>query len=168
MSTEPKPDAAQEEEGTPLTPGGRRALTGFVVAVLAFVGWYFAQSPMFKPTITTVALTGIGQPGEQAVALAGGTRIGFGMRAEDFSYAGPDYVVIRVELLREGRAVATMRCRTFELEGDVGSGSGVTQYNSDCQMGVPAGGATAIRAVASQEGEGTLRLSGVTLPVYRP
>lgn len=157
-----------EDAGTPLTPGGKVAVGLFVLAILGLCVGMFASSPMFKPTVAVVTLPGLGQPGEQAVALPGGTRVGFGMRADAFSYAGPDYVVIRVELLREGSAVATMRCRTFELEGDSGGGSGVTQYNSDCQMGVPAGGATAIRAVASQEGEGSLTLRGVTLPVYRP
>ncbi len=165
-------DAAQPtdttEEGTPLTPQGKALVGLLVLGVFALVGWMFAGSPMFKPVIATVSLPGLGQPGEQAVALGGGARIGFGMRADDFSYSGPDYVVIRVELLRDARPVATMRCRAFELEGDAGGGSGVTQYNSDCEMSVPAGGATAIRAVASQEGEGSLTLRGVTLPVYRP
>jgi hypothetical protein len=153
--------------GTPLTPGGKLALALFSGAILASVVVMLAGSPIFKPKIGTVALTGLDEAGERAVTLRDG-RVGFGFRVGSCSYAGPDYVVLDVDLVRDGRSVAHMRCRAFELEGDAGGGSGETHYNSDCQMAVPAGGATAVRAVASQEGAGRLTLNGASVLMYRP
>lgn len=139
-----------------------------VFAVLGLTGWMFLSSPMFKPTLATVSIAALDRPAEQAVTIAPNAAVGFGMRSERFSYSGPDYVVIRVELLREGAVVGAMRCRAYELEGSAGGGSDVTMYNSDCQMRAPAWGADRVRVTASQEGAGSLTMRGVTVPMYTP
>lgn len=170
MTTPPEAPAppTESDEGTPLSPGGRIGVTLFVLLVLGFSATMLFTSPAFKPSLATVSIAALDRPAEQPVALAANARVGFGMRLSAFTYAGPDYVVIRVELLRAGAVVAQMRCRAFDFEGSAGGGTAVTSYNSDCQMTVPAGGADRIRAVASQEGAGSLSMTGITLPVYAP
>lgn len=160
-------ESDDSDGGTPLTPGGKLAVTLLVGAVMALVVVMLAGSPMFKPSLGSIPLTGLEQPAERLVTLRDG-RVGFGFRVGSCSYAGADYIVINVDLLRDGQSVAHMRCRAFELEGDAGGGSGETHYNSDCQMAVPAGGATAVRAVASQEGRGRLSMSRADVLMYRP
>lgn len=163
----PAPDAPRDE---PSEQGSRGtlAITALVFAVLGLVGFVLFDSPMFKPTIAAIALPGLDAPAERPLRLEAGARVGFGMTGDEIAYEGPDYVRVRVELLRAGSVIATMRCRAFELEGDGGDGGGQTHYNSDCQVTAPAGGSTAVRAVASKEGDGTLRVRGLRLLAYRP
>jgi hypothetical protein len=168
ISPESPATPTESDEGTPLSPGAQVGIAVFVLIVLGFSAAMLLSSPAFKPSLATVSIAALDRPAEQPVALAANARVGFGLRLGAYSYAGPDYVVIRVELLRAGAVVAQMRCRAFDFEGSAGGGTAVTSYNSDCQMTVPAGGADRVRAVASQEGAGALTVSDVTLPVYAP
>ncbi len=164
---EPATDAASERSSAQGVSSAL-AITALVLVILAGVGLVLFNSPMFKPTVATITFPGLDAPAEHPLRLAAGARVGFGMTGDEIAYEGPDYIRVRVELLREGSVVATMRCRAFELEGDGGDGGGQTHYNSDCEVTAPAGGSTAVRAVASKEGDGSLRVRGLRLLAYRP
>src|SRR4051812_11529154 len=114
-------ESDDSDGGRPMMRSDKWALALLIGAVLALVVVMFAGSPMFKPSLGTIPLSGLERPGERAVTLREG-RVGFGFRVGSCSYAGPDYIVINVDLLRDGQSVAHMRCRAFELEGDAGGG----------------------------------------------
>lgn len=167
-SSQTQGQESDAETGTPLSPTGRALVALCVLAVLGFSAAMLFTSPIFKPVIATMPIPALDRPAEMPLALAPNAQVGFGMRAESFSYEGADYVTIRVELLRAGAVVATLRCHAFELEGISGSGTDVSMYNSDCQVRAPAAGADRVRITATQEGEGSLSMRGITVPMYTP
>jgi hypothetical protein len=116
------------------------------------------------PTAGTVELAGLDKPAEKPLAFPAGKKLEFPVHAESYDYTGKNWVVIDVTLLRAGAKVATMSCKGFELEGDAGSGSSVTNSNSDCTLTVPPGGSDAIRAVATlQDKSGKASFQGLAI-----
>jgi hypothetical protein len=124
------------------------AQRGRARALLAAAMGGLALASCLEPTAGQVDLPGLDQPVEKKLSFAEGKELSFPVHVDSYDYAGGNYVVIDVTLLRGGAEVGRMSCQGFELEGGAGCGSGATHLNSDCSMKVPAGGADAIRAVA--------------------
>ena len=116
--------------------------------------------------VTSVPFSALGTTTEAAVQIAAGTRLTFPVYAKEYSYSGSGYLLIDVELVRDGAVVDRMSCRGFEFEGEAGGGCQTTHDNAECTMTVPAGGAQAVRVAARLERPATsARLDGLAVEV---
>ncbi len=120
--------------------------------------------PLFEKRLATIALAGIGASGESALSPRPGSTIHFAVYARSISYKGGDYILLDARLKKDGVEVATMSCRSFELEG-WGHESHVAKRGSDCAMKVPPGGASSIRVTTRLESAADVTVEGLEVRV---
>jgi hypothetical protein len=89
----------------------------------------------------------LGKTATQSMALPEKARVLFPVHADSFSYKGRNYVMLKVELLRQDKVVGSLDCRAFHMDRDAGGAGcgGTAQLNTDCETEVPPGGADALR-----------------------
>lgn len=116
-------------------------------------------------TIATIPIGVIGGSGEVAVAAPPGSELGFAVHAASYSYSGRNHILLKSELVKAGRVVASQECQAFEFEGGAGTGCAATHQNSACSITVPPGGADAVRVSTRLESAGTVQVEGLEVRV---
>lgn len=125
--------------------------------------------PIFSGCGKTLASvdTEIGQTTTASVSLRPGASLFFPLSTTWVSYDDAQYILLRVELLKDARVVQTIDCigYSFSSRGSrSGCGTGSTQSVRDCQAIVPAAGADSVR-VSTRLNAGTASVKGLTVSV---
>lgn len=116
-------------------------------------------------TIATIPIGSIGGSGEVPIAAPPGSELGFAVHAASYSYTGQNHILVKSELLKAGRVVATHECQGFEFEGGAGTGCGATHHSSACSITVPPEGADAVRVSTRLERSGDVQVEGLEVRV---
>jgi hypothetical protein len=118
-------------------------------------------------TVAKLDYAQVGDRREAPLSVSPGDKLGFSMHIDRYSYEGANYVMLDIELVKDGAIVHTHSCGGFELEGYRGGGTGATESHGWCSVTAPASGADTIRVGTRFQTKATATIEGLQVRIQK-
>jgi len=162
MAEDPELPAGVPSRGDTLFRVG--CIGGSALLLVGVLVFKLCNSPLYGSRLGRIPLSGFGQTAGIDLRVAPGHTLKFVVSADSVKWSGYNTFVLDLHGFSDAGEVATINCHTGRLRNS-GSSTGSMYQSDECNMKVPAGGLTKLRASVGLANPTPVTATGLALEI---